>query len=559
MGRLTHFAIILALSLSCAVICSFATPQASSQNKTTRKATGSVSGRVTVKGKGKSGIVVGVRSGEFGPQMGPLLKAITDQDGNYRITDLPAGNYQVAPVAPAFVVSDFNSFGARGKALILADGENAEGLDFSMVRGGVITGKVSRVDGQPVIEERINVTVAEQVDRRGPVTSMVSAFQTDDRGIYRVFGLPAGRYKVSIGQGPDTPFMGAVPGRPTLQRVFYPDVTDPNEAKVVELGEGSEATNIDITVGESTTGFSAAGIVIDGGTNQPLANLRFGLQRVVGERDASFLGMTVLSDRLGAFRFENLTPGKYSIFGMPQQDSNLNVDPVSFEIVDQDVSGIMLRASPGASISGTVVLEGSHDNAVQSKLTQLRLNAYVRSESTSSGFGQSSSINPDGSFRVGGLRSGLAGFSLGAADRRSLTGFILSRVERDGVVHPRGVEIKPGEQISGVRVVVVYGSGAVRGTIKVENGPLPTGARLMVRLAKPEDPSFMMRPPDIDARGHFALEGVPAGSYDLYVYCVIPESRVRQPRSRQSITISEGSVTEVEAVLDLDAKSSPSP
>ena len=558
MDHLTRYVIILTLSLSCAEICSVANGQASLQNKLSKKATGSVSGRITIKGKGKGGIVVGLRTGDFGPQMGPLFKAITDQDGSYRITQVPAGNYQVAPVAPALVAMDFNSFGQRSKTLMLSEGENVEGIDFSMLRGGVITGKVSHADGRPVIEERIYVVPAEQTDRQAPMTQSGTG-STDDRGIYRIFGLPAGRYKVSIGQGPDTFFGYANSGRPTYERVFYPDVSNPDEAKVVELGEGSEANNIDITVGERISGFAAAGVAIDGETNQPLASFRFGLQRIFGERNARFIGSIVVSNRLGEFRFENLTPGKYSIFMMPQQNGEVRVDPVPFEVVDQDITGIVVRALKGASVSGTIVLEGSNDRTVQSKFVQLQLQTYVRSEGTGSGFGQMSSINPDGSFRVGGLQPGVAVFQLGAQDRGLLTGFVLSRVEREGVVLPRGVEIKSGEQISGVRIVVVYGSGIIRGAIKVENGPLPTGARLMVRVVKPEDPSFMVRPGEVDARGRFAMEGVPAGSYDLYVNCFVPGSRARQPSSKQAITVTEGSVSEVELVIDLDANASPKP
>lgn len=558
MGRLTHFANILALSLSCALICFSAKAQASLQNKTSKKATGSVSGHITVKGKGKAGIVVGVRTGEFGPQTGPLLKTTTDPDGNYRITDLPAGNYQVAPVAPAFVVSDVNSFGSRGKTLILADGENVEGLDFSMVRGGVITGKVSHPDGRPVIEERISVMLAEPTAGQGSPAQSGSAVQTDDRGIYRVFGLAPGRYKVAVGQGPDTPFGGAGPGRPTYERVFHPDVTDANEAKVIELSEGGETTNVDITVGQSISGFAAAGLVIDSETSKPVGNMRFGLMRIVGERP-NFISASVQSDRFGAFRFENLTPGKYSVVNMPQPNSDLRGNSVSFEVIDQDVTGVIVRASRGASVSGTVVLEGTHDRAAQSKLAQLRLHAYNRNEMGGSGFVESSLINPDGSFRITGLQAGMAQFQLSAQDRRLLTGYMISRAELDGVVLPRGVEIKSGEQISGVRIVVIYGSGSVRGTIKMENGQLPANARFMVRLMKPEEPSFIVGRQDVDTRGRFTVEGVPAGSYELHVSAFIPGSRARPPSSRQPVTVTEGSVTEVEAVLDLDPNLSPRP
>src|SRR6266850_37890 len=357
MGRLTSYTINLALGVSCVVLCQAINSHTYAQNRTIKKPTGSVSGHITIKGRGKAGIVIGVL-GDFGPRSAPIPKASTDQDGNYRINDLAAGTYQIAPLAPAYVGGEYDSFGQRGKVLILSEGENVEGIDFSLVRGGVITGKVSMAEGRPVVEERITIAAADKTGRRGSMPQIGPSFQTDDRGIYRIFGLPPGRYKVSIGQSQASYFTGTRPGRPTYERVFYPDVTNPDEAKIVELGEGTEATNIDITVGQRITGFAAAGVVMNGETNQPLANMRFGLRRIVDEGGASFVGSTAFSNRLGEFRFESLTPGKYSAYMMPEPNSELRGDPINFEIVDQDVSGLMFRTSMGGSVSGTIVLEG---------------------------------------------------------------------------------------------------------------------------------------------------------------------------------------------------------
>jgi hypothetical protein len=556
MSRLTQYAIILALSISSAGFYPATDSTANAQDKTIKKPTGSVSGHVTVKGKGKAGIVVGVL-GDFGARGAPMPKATTDQDGNYRINDLAAGTYQIAPVAPAYVGGEINSFGQRGKVLILSEGENAEGIDFSLVRGGVITGKVSMSDGRPVVEERITIATADQTERRGPGSQIGPSFQTDDRGVYRMYGLAPGRYKVSIGQSQDSYFTSTRPGRPTYERVFYPDVTTPDEARIVELSEGTEATNIDITVGQSITGFAAAGVVMNGEDSQPIANMRFGLRRIVDERSSYFVNTMAFSNRLGEFRIEGLTPGKYAAFIMAQPNSELRGDPISFEIVDHDVSGLMFRTSMGGSISGTIVLEGNHDKAVQSRLAQMHVQAYVRSETPDSGYVKVSSINPHGSFRIGGLQAGVAQFQLTAQDRRQVNGYVISRVERDGVVSPRGFEIKSEEQISGLKIFVIYGSGIVRGTIKIENGILPTEARLMVRLVKPEQASPMGS--SVDARGRFALEGIPAGTYELWVNCYIPNSRTRQPSTKQSVIVTEGAATELEVVLDLDPNLSPKP
>ncbi len=556
MSLFSRYVIILVVSLSCAVSSLAVGRRASLQDKTSKKATGSVSGRVTVKGKGEAGIIVGLWSAEMGSRTGPFFKAMTDVDGNYRIADLPAGNYQVSPIAPAFVISDVNSFGMRGKRLILNEGEEVQGIDFSMDRGGVVTGKVTLADGRPAVEERVNVVPAEQTDHQMSMTSSGTVFQTDDRGIYRVFGLPSGKYKIFVGQGSDT-FFGRYAGRPMYARTFYTDIANPAEPKVVEVGEGAEATNIDITIAESIKGFAATAIVIDSETNKPIANLRFGLQKVSGER-TDFISPSVQSDRLGKFRFENLQPGKYSIVNMPQPNSDMRGDSVPFEIVDQDVTGLMVKALRGASLSGTLVIEGIHKKNVESKITQFRLHAYNRSEAGGSGFVEWSPINSDGSFRISGMQAGVAQFHLSAQDRSLMTGYFISSVEREGVVVPGGVEIRPGEQISGLRVIVGFASGTIKGTVKLESGPLPTGSRVSIRLVNPADPSFFQHP-EVDARGRFILEGIPAGSYDLHVYTLLPGSRPRQSSTRRSVIVTEGTVSEVEVMVDLEPTPTPRP
>ena len=65
-------------------------------------------------------------------------------------------------------------------------------------------------------------------------------YQTDDRGVYRIYGLPAGQYLVSAGE--DRSGGGLSFGRGEkvfFPRTFYPGTTEKSEAKPVELGEGA--------------------------------------------------------------------------------------------------------------------------------------------------------------------------------------------------------------------------------------------------------------------------------------------------------------------------------
>src|SRR4030095_7203055 len=76
-----------------------------SQTTTDKKLnTATVSGQVTIKGKGASGIVVALTAVNRGRSESLRYRATSDQDGNYRISDVSPGSYQVAPDAPAFVV-----------------------------------------------------------------------------------------------------------------------------------------------------------------------------------------------------------------------------------------------------------------------------------------------------------------------------------------------------------------------------------------------------------------------------------------------------------------------
>lgn len=551
----TRCLIVIALVFGCALLRSPLISQTKSIKKTP---TGAVAGRITLQGKGKGGIVIALNKEQAGPQTGPLLKTTSDADGNYRITEVPAGFYRVVTIAPDYVVPEvnLNTSGWRGKSLNLAEGETVNDVDFSLIRGAVITGKVAYSDGRPVIEERVLVTSVRQ-DPSAPFFSAGSSFQTDDRGVYRVYGLAAGQYKVSVGQPAEGSIGGGGRGRPALERVFYPDVHDANEAKVLDLSEGGEAANIDITVGRSLRGFTAVGLVLDGETNQPVPNVRFGLQRLVGQQ-RSFIGTGAVSDQRGEFRIENILPGKYSVSILPQPNLQVQADPVTFEVIDQDVSAITVKTSKGASVAGTVVVEGTADKAVLARVARFRLQVYVRIEGNLPGGYQQGSLNPDGSFRIAGLHAGTANFSL-TEDFTQPKGFSLARVERDGVAHPRGLEIKPGEQVSGVRIVFTYATGIVRGNVNIANGPLPAGARIMVRLARVGEPSQVLRPQEADSRGHFIIEGVPAGAYDLFVTTFLPSSRQQPPTTKQSVTVADGVVTEVTVTLDLNPKRDPVP
>jgi hypothetical protein len=123
------------------------------------------------------------------------------------------------------------------------------------------------------------------------------------------------------------------------------------------------------------------------------------------------------------------------------------------------------------------------------------------------------------------------------------------------VVQRRGLEVKEGEQITGVRVIINYGTATIRGFVTIENGPLPQGARIFVRLLKAgEVPTI--RPPNVDERGRFLVEGLPAGSYEISVSVFGPGLRPR-PEVKQDVVLQDGVVSDVTITLDLAGQTPP--
>jgi protocatechuate 3,4-dioxygenase beta subunit len=536
----------------------------STPRQTTKAPSGSISGRVTIKDKGAPGVVMGLRRTDT-MSMGvfaPFSKATTDHDGYYRFNNVAAGNYEVAPSAPAYVLATTSgnagpgSIMAKGKSVLVAEDENVDSINFSLVKGGVITGRVTDADGRPVIQQAVNIFRADafnqQQPQQPPQIFAVGNAQTDDRGIYRVFGLTGGRYKVAAGRGDETaPSFGMTTG-PRYKQVFHPDASEQAKANVIEVTEGSEANNIDITLGRALQTFAATGRVIDAEKNVSVPNVRFGLQRMVGQR-REFAPTLITSNAQGDFIAEGLVPGKYSFHLFSNPGFEQRLEAMTFDIVDQDISGITVKLTKGSSLAGVVVIESEDKSALQ-KLSEMQLRAWMMT-SGSGGFALSttSPIAPDGSFRLSGLSGGTVNIMLASTTSPyPVKGFSIARVERDGVGSSPRVEIKDGEQVTGVRVIVVYGTATLRGVVKLENGTLPDGARIFVRLQKPGDNFSNMMPPQVDARGHFLIDGMAPGVYE--VSASVLGMGKQSPAVKREVSLQEGVTTDVLLTIDMGTK-----
>ena len=312
--------------------------------------TSSVTGRVTttdatprplrrVKVTLSSGLVTTPRS------------VLTDDNGVYLFTGLAPGNYTIVATRAGFITGAYGSTRAgstQGVPVAVVAGQTTSGLDIGLARGAVVTGTVRSASGQPVPDFQVSVVPAtgltiEQLGRQATST-------TDDRGIYRVFGLAAGDYvvmarpsnlaalelrrvsaeEVRRAQGAmassvslTAPVAGASASAPvatvaraetlTFAPVFHPGTADPAAATIVRVAAGEERAGVDLTTVIVPTA-RVAGTLVDA-EGRPAANTNVNIQSIDG-RQAMVMDLGRLSARTnaaGQFATTNVLPGRYRV------------------------------------------------------------------------------------------------------------------------------------------------------------------------------------------------------------------------------------------------------
>src|SRR5262245_20171111 len=456
-GLLTHFS-ILPILLLVAAGQSGARAIARTPQRDNRPRTASISGRVTIAGKPAANAVITVVETDLKPGAGeselriPLqAKAQTDGDGRYLVGGLAEGRYVVSAMLKGFVAAVSSGDQAPSRTVSLDEGEAREKIDFALIRGGVMTGKVLDDEGAPLIARRVQLYIMdEQGQKQRYQDSMFEMAETDDRGVYRIYGLPPGRYVISAGgEGGGGPFRGEG-GRFTL--TYHPDTTDEKQARIIEIKEGSEVTDVDIRFGSARKTYEAAGRVVDKETGRPVPRLYvFSSQKPEKDGSGSGYSTMAIADGQGAFILPGLPPGRYQATVMDVIGGTGYTNEVAeFEITNDNVSGVEVKAFLGASVSGFVVIEGADAAArnrpgsivVYPSVTPLNdVTGDASERSSAPQFSRPATVDDDGSFVLEGVQAGSVSFYL----RSYPDGVRIKRIERDGVEVKDAIEVRPGE------------------------------------------------------------------------------------------------------------------
>src|SRR5262249_40273049 len=119
-----------------------------------------------------------------------------------------------------------------------------DSVSFVLIKGGVITGTVTNVAGDPVIGVHVSARMIRDSNDRRSGRGFERRVNTDDRGIYRIYGLPAGTYIVVAGGTDEYLEWGINPFSNDLPTYAPSSTRDTADEISVRVGE--ETSNVDI-------------------------------------------------------------------------------------------------------------------------------------------------------------------------------------------------------------------------------------------------------------------------------------------------------------------------
>ncbi len=330
----------------------------------------------------------------------------TDSRGQFEFRNLAPGTFSVNVAKPGFVNNAYRDAEEDSSEIKLAAGEVRSGVDVKLTRAAVISGRITDSNGDPVVDAQVRAIV--KVYREGrPQTQNRNNAQTNDRGEYRMFDLPPGRYYLQAGKWSNT-WQNSVP----LATQFFPGTTRFEDARSITVKAGEEAGGVNFTLSDAIV-MTLKGHVINGEDNQPAANANVNFNLLNSSGIGTQGNTQTRAD--GSFTLQDMMEGLYRVNvnipnrgamppgaspDAPRRPPNMNMMRI-VEVNPSNASNLTLTVTAGATVTGKIAVDGD----VTAKNLQVNLMARQADGTISGSFG--GRTDDDGTFKVQRVQPGL--------------------------------------------------------------------------------------------------------------------------------------------------------
>jgi protocatechuate 3,4-dioxygenase beta subunit len=306
-----------------------------------------------------------------GSGTGTQASALTDAEGRYELTGLPAGTYTVGATKANYIRTSWGEQRAEGpgKRITLADGQRLDNINISLRRAGVVTGKIVDEFGDPVTDVFVSAMRYQYVQGSRRLMPSGRGGQTNDIGEFRVYGLSPGLYYISATLRNFTMPQTETTDRTGYAPTFYPGTGNVAEAQRVSIAPGQSMTAVNITLLPIQTS-KVSGIVLDS-DNRPLPTATVNAMQRIGFGQFGGNFSPVGSD--GRFSVQNLTPGDYTLRVNTPSGESASAD---ITVTGSDIADVQLIVARPSTLRGRIVFTPSASDNGPPKPTAIDLGAW---------------------------------------------------------------------------------------------------------------------------------------------------------------------------------------
>ena len=466
--------------------------------------------------------------------------ATSASSGAFLISNVEPGQYRLSATRLGYVSTDYGSrdYLSSGVAFELAPGRHMSGVVLRMTPGGVITGRVSEDDGDPLAFVQVQALHYHYAQGRKELSAYASG-STNDIGEYRIYGLPPGRYYVIVSPSHSSrtrPESGAQTGVENVP-TYYPGTANLVAAAPVDVGTGAQLKGVDLAVTKAHT-VSVRGRL----TDTTGSNARHPMIYLAPRGMAGYAAMSRIAtlDTGGNFEFRGVPAGAYNLVGTLRLREGTLTARLPVDVGSANLENVQLALIPLVNFTGRVRLEGGAPASLSTVQVSLRARDPLLSSNSSAtarddGSLSFANVNPDlYDVAVTGLPDGYYLKAVLADTQDALAG---------------GLDLSRGA-IRALDIVLAPNAGVATGAVQNARQQPAAGATVVLIPQEKErvGQSQYYSVTTTDASGNFAMKNLGPGHYKAYAWQDVEAGAWLDPDFMKpleehgiAVTIQEGS------------------
>jgi protocatechuate 3,4-dioxygenase beta subunit len=483
--------------------------------------------------------------------------AWTDDRGAFSFSRVPPGRYILSARRDGYEMTRFGTVAREQppEVLSLASGEERR-IALRMRPVGSISGTVSDTDGDPLPGVNVSALTPGYYRRKLHYTTTRAA-QADNRGRYRIAGLPAGKYILMANPLGTRPaalpevVRGQAEEESRFAPQFYPNADRIAAATPVVLAPGRNLEAFDFHLSPQSVSKVAGKVILpsDAGPNAQVTVM----VHPEDEAGEGFSGGVGASQADGAFEINDLLPGRYAVTANFSAQGRPYRGVEHVEVEHSPVT-VTLRLDPGVELAGSVRLEGDAGG----EPPHFRVSLVPGDGLPNYGPAPEAEVKPDGSFRIPNVLPGVWDIGVEPVPQG---GYIKSMRLGDQDVLTEDMLIGP-ETSEPLRIVISTRGAVVDGAVTGAAGEKAKKAYVLLAPAgRRENVWTFYRVVPADENGHFEFKGVTPGAYTLYALARMDSNPSQDPDFLKSlgglgeaIEVEEGGHVTRELPLILEAE-----